>query len=272
MTDTFDPTIIIDTRERPVRDGTYIGSYLHPKDRIVRAALPFGDIAFNGHGPDKSVLKIGVERKTLSDLLNSIRSDRLLGHQLPGMANTYDVCYLFIEGIWKEGESDHITKSGDLMKLRHFTRDKHWETTRYKFSAFIGMLHSIEQLGGFNIWHARGLRECGRMLSSLYGWWQRPWNDHKALRVFKPQQLGSNASVFAGDPSPTAKVAMVIPGVGYDRALALADVFPNPSDLMLASGDELQTIPGIGAATARSIQEFIRGRETLRVENIPDAL
>jgi ERCC4-type nuclease len=90
--------------------------------------------------------------------------------------------------------------------------------------------------------------------------------------VFKPQQLGSNASVFAGDPSPTAKVAMVIPGVGYDRALALADVFPNPSDLMLASGDELQTIPGIGAATARSIQEFIRGRETLRVENIPDAL
>ena len=54
--------------------------------------LPFGDIAFEGQGDDRGPLTVGIEFKVLTDLVQSLRSGRLVGHQVPGLRQTWRPC------------------------------------------------------------------------------------------------------------------------------------------------------------------------------------
>lgn len=51
------------------------------------------DITFTGNGPDGDIL-IGIEHKSLGDLISSMQSGRLSATQIPSMIETYDKCYL----------------------------------------------------------------------------------------------------------------------------------------------------------------------------------
>jgi ERCC4-type nuclease len=74
---------------------------LFPKGVAELGCLEYGDFAWIGKGPEGLPLAIGVERKQIHDLVNSMASGRLQAHQLPGMINTYKISYLVIEGIWR---------------------------------------------------------------------------------------------------------------------------------------------------------------------------
>src|SRR3989304_2010126 len=78
------------------------------KDAIL-TTLEYGDCAFSGNGPN-GIIKIGVERKAISDLIQSINSGRLSGHQLPGLLETYDRVYLLVEGQWRGNRKDGIVE------------------------------------------------------------------------------------------------------------------------------------------------------------------
>lgn len=65
---------------------------------VRRETLEYGDVAFVGRGPSESSLPVGIEYKSVSDLLTSWQDGRLLGHQLPGMLNCYTINYLLVEG------------------------------------------------------------------------------------------------------------------------------------------------------------------------------
>src|ERR1044071_4618368 len=69
--------------------------------------LEFGDLDFVGRGPQGGCA-IVVERKRINDLVSSIQSKRLSGHQTPGMARSYDYAYLIVEGIWRPAENDQL--------------------------------------------------------------------------------------------------------------------------------------------------------------------
>src|ERR1035437_8002080 len=71
--------------------------------------LEFGDIAFEGKGPNGTTLNIGVELKVLGDLVNSLRTGRLAGHQLPGLLKTYDYAWLLVEGEWRANAAGQVT-------------------------------------------------------------------------------------------------------------------------------------------------------------------
>ena len=76
------------------------------RDAVGKLAdLEFGDVTFNGRGLNGVALTIGIEHKTVADLVSSLRTERLQGHQLPGMraANPgekprFDFCWLIVEG------------------------------------------------------------------------------------------------------------------------------------------------------------------------------
>src|ERR1700685_3075549 len=59
-----------------------------------------GDMCFSGQGAMGNCM-IGVERKRLKDMLNSIRSGRFSGEQLPKLIEHYEYSYLIVEGIWR---------------------------------------------------------------------------------------------------------------------------------------------------------------------------
>ena len=65
---------------------------------VDETTLEFGDVAFEGRGIKGAPVSIGVEVKKLPELVASLRSGRLQGHQLPGMCQSYDYRWLLIEG------------------------------------------------------------------------------------------------------------------------------------------------------------------------------
>lgn len=79
---------------------------------LDRAKLPVdlvrleaGDIYFVGRGVNGAPLNIGIEHKTISDAVGSLKSGRLQGHQLmmmraaePGEKPAFDHCWLLLEG------------------------------------------------------------------------------------------------------------------------------------------------------------------------------
>ena len=68
---------------------------LHIPAEKVR--LPFADAAFEGNGPAGPV-KVGIERKTIYDLMQSMTTGRLSAHQLPGLVQNFDHRWIVVEG------------------------------------------------------------------------------------------------------------------------------------------------------------------------------
>ena len=88
--------------------------------------LEFGDLMFEGNGeagPGSAL--IGLERKKLGDLINSMQDRRLSGHQLRGAWKTYDYLYLIAEGMWQPGSGGEIEEWG-WTKERKQTKTGAW--------------------------------------------------------------------------------------------------------------------------------------------------
>jgi hypothetical protein len=68
-----------------------------PAEKIVQ---PFGDVAFEGRGDGGKSVMVGIELKTVGDLIGSLRTNRI-NDQVRGLVETYDHRWLVIEGEWR---------------------------------------------------------------------------------------------------------------------------------------------------------------------------
>jgi ERCC4-type nuclease len=136
--------------------------------------LDFGDLFFVGKGQGGTPIDIGIEFKRLNDLITSIRSERLQGHQLPGMRAAqegerplYDFAYLLIEG-----EMNYDSQG--LLLRRKGNRESF---TPYEGRMTIGelfkRLNSMHLIAGMNwVWlNDEGV--CVKWIETLY----RTWTD-----------------------------------------------------------------------------------------------
>lgn len=89
--------------------------------------LPGGDLFFVGRGVKGAPVKIGIEYKKLPDVIASLKTERLQGHQLLEMRGVeegsdepplYDVAWLLIEG------EILVDKSGQLVRRAGVNRTK----------------------------------------------------------------------------------------------------------------------------------------------------
>lgn len=72
--------------------------------------LHSGDIAFIGRGEKGVPIWIGIEFKTLTELMQSMRTGRLTGHQLLKMQDDFRFKYLFIEGLLRMNEHGQLLR------------------------------------------------------------------------------------------------------------------------------------------------------------------
>ena len=84
--------------------------------------IPFSDFCFWGNGPD-GLCRVGIERKRLSDALDSIRTKRLSGYQFDGLCREFDFVFVVIEGQWKAGTH------GELLELQWKDKKLQWLPT-----------------------------------------------------------------------------------------------------------------------------------------------
>lgn len=119
--------VIVDSRE-----PGFIGDQLRSFGlTVVIDTLNAGDFCFFPHG-----LKVGIERKTVSDLLNSLKDNRMVS-QAHKMISTYDVAMLLIEGRYDRSPNGMViyeSKTG-------------WQESGWSWDSFTGMMLDLKWMG-----------------------------------------------------------------------------------------------------------------------------
>jgi ERCC4-type nuclease len=203
---------------------------------VCETTLDFGDVAFVGRGEGGAPIDIGVEFKKTEELIQSLRSGRLVGHQLIGMRQAYDFCWLVVEGDWRADAKTGLV----AMKGR-----KGWAPIRGSMSAgeLEKQLLTLQLKGGLNVRFTSSRSDTLRVLVNLYRWFSDTDMDkHRShLAIYHPAPL-TPISDFR-------QIVSGIPGVGFRASLAAEKAFKTVRRAMsatVAEWAELSTIDDKG--------------------------
>lgn len=241
--------------------------------------LDFGDLALVGNGPRGPHL-VGIEVKTIADLLQCMTTGRFAAHQLPGLVESYDTAWLLIEGQWRanrEGVLEVrvsprriVDPKSPRTKPRWKWSPEFWVTPkgrRWMWRDVHGWLQTVGYQTGVLVGLAADRQMTARFCASVYHWWtDKGYLEHKALKTFQDYKStvttapGTRVSVVA--PDVTRRVAKELPGLGWERSEAAARHFRTVAGMVAADEKEWQKVEGVGKVTAERIVRAIReGKE-----------
>ena len=242
--------ILVDSRVGSKEIAPFLTTQKLPVELLT---LEYGDFAFEGNGPDGPVL-VGVERKRLTDLLTSMRTGRLAGHQLQGLLSTYSPCYLLVEGIFRRG-SDGVLESPAWGKDARGWAPVRVGVQGFLFSEMDNFLTSLENIAGLKIRYTSSQTQTAQTLASLYAWWGKPWLKHRSLGVvYTP----APSTIDLVEPSLLKKIAVQLPGVGWEKSVAVERKWRTVVDMILAEEKDWESLPGFGKTLARRIVNELR--------------
>lgn len=208
--------------------------------------LPAGDVEVVGRGPGGRPLLVGVEFKTIPDMLACVRSGRF-AEQRRAMQARYEVSWLLIEGEWRiEGDALEVRERSGWRNRAHYT---HQEVAAW--------LLTMAQRGRVLLWRTATRAESIAWLRALYWWWtSKDFELHRAhLDWYTPPATGE---ALIEEPGLVQRVAAVLPGIGTDRARAAAGAFGSVREMVNADAAAWRAIEGIGPKTAKRVVEAVR--------------
>lgn len=209
------------------------------------AHLPFGDVAFQGNGPD-GALSVGIELKTIQDFIGSMRSGRLLGHQVPGMKEMYDRQYVFIEGIFRFGRKSGLLEvpTGQAWRSPNLGPQPIFWTSIQAFAV------GLEE-AGLRLHWTRTPFETAKEIEVLYRWWNKDYEEHTTLLPALKQQ--GVPMIGTQRPNQKWKTAAGLPGIGWGRGRKVAEHFRSIQAMTNAPEAEWERIEGIGRTIAHNV-------------------
>lgn len=222
---------------------------------VELAQMEFGDASFMGNGEDGPV-SIGIEIKATQDLVNSMASGRLAGHQIPGLLDHYQHVWLVVEGISRRGKGGglEIPRGNGWTQLALGKRPLFWDDVE-KF------LVTLEVQAGLRVRRARTTAETAHEIAALYQWWQKDWKQHKGLAVTYTPPLPMRPRRTDDVTAQIQKLAAAVDGIGHDRSWKIAEAFESPEDLWMAGESVWEEIPGIGKGMAKKIVAALHARK-----------
>lgn len=222
---------------------------LFPRGRAKLTRLEYGDFAFTGNGPDGVPWLVGIERKTIGDLVSCIGSGRMSGNQLEGLVNAYNTVYVVVEGMFRAGDTG-------VLEVWGRGQWRQWDRGRLFMLRDVHLfLHTLENVVGLKTWRTRTKVETVEWISSLYQWWTvKEWDEHHAH-----QQPHTSLSPDLAPHSLVRRVAAQLKGVGWGRAKAIDQAVMNVSQMCGMSEGEWESIEGIGEGLSKSIVGELRG-------------
>ena len=218
----------------------------------VLTTLEYGDAAFSGFGPygPNGIMAIGVERKVIGDLIQSISSGRLSGHQLPGLLEAYHKIYLIVEGMWKGNRKD-----GTIEVFRH-GKFKSLGSSKFTSKRVWGYLTTLNATTGISVYITTDMVETALVIQELQHWWGQKWEKHKA-HVMMNKLNPPSAYLRPGRPSLLRRIGIELPGVGYERIEAVEKAFKTVHQLFEATEEQWRNVDGIGKMTAKHCWEAL---------------
>lgn len=222
--------------------------------------LAFGDIAFEGHGP-RGLCMIGIERKVLRDMIQSMRSGRFSAHQLPGMVQTYDFGYLIVEGGFRGNPQTGIIE--EYTRLGQ-TRELLLGSTRYMFRELDNYLNSLELRTPIHIKRTLDPNDTAVAVANLYHHWNdKTWDRHRAHTGF----YSDSSYVLLSKENDIPLVrrwAKELYLIGWEKSVEVLQRFRTGIEMANAPKSEWLKIPGIGTALADAAYREIRGENVRR--------
>lgn len=215
------------------------------------ARLEFADFAFLGNGPDSPV-SIGIERKALRDLVSSIISGRLSGHQLIGLMNSYDYVYIVVDGPFKTGNDGYIRVPQGRKNWAALTVGSK-PVPRALLDSYLNSLLVTCGIYHEFLWTNK---LTGQWLTSLYKWWQKPWSSHKAHLGFHTPP--PKKTMFK-KPTLVHRMIKEIDKVGWDKGLAISKKFSSIAEIVMSSEKDLMKVDGVGKILAKRIRNALWG-------------
>lgn len=180
-------------------------------DLSVGAPGPVADLAFTGRGEGGKPVEIGVEFKKLSELIGSLRTERLQGEQLPSMRKHYDLCWLIIEGEQIFGPDGRLLRRTGRRLFRPLPMSVGELRKR------ILVLHIC---WGLNPIFTQNRRDTLKWIEALYRTWTDTDQDqHKShLGIYQPPT-----------PEPVSEFRQIVikhlPGIGFKASEAVEAKF-----------------------------------------------
>lgn len=234
------------------------------------------DISFAGKGPE-GLLSIGIEFKSLSDLLSSIHSGRLQDTQIPTLKREYDRCWILYYGRYRCGQDDNLET---LWTNPHNHRD-YWKPYNFignrpmKYGYLESSLLSYTEAG---ICHKSvpTIEDAAKWIGCLYRWWQKDYDKHSSFRTFDRSSDLRKPAIMPGiDEHTRAKMEFAdrIPGIDYKKSMSIAGHFDSIQDMVNAGVDEWMRVPGIGKVISKVAVEMFsrRGRVSSNNANKEEA-
>jgi hypothetical protein len=201
-------------------------------------------------------VNIGIELKSIQELITSAWNKRLQSDQLPKMRKSFDVKWLLIYG---EADCDRdnylvikskydnswrrLTGTGDTFLASKENRHLNERAISYYF--YLSLVNELQQCKF--CWHmTRSKRTAAVFIAGLYWWWQQAAHSHKLLKaLYQPSNMSDipdNLLMPAKDLSPQrelmARLAVQMPGLGTNRAIGAAKHFDSSQSMF--AGDPNQ--------------------------------
>lgn len=248
----LDSEILIDSRigSRDLADHKSLAG------KCVLQILSSADVAFVGNG-SKGLCTIGVEVKSVEDLISSLISGRLQDEdgQLDRMSREYDHCYLAVYGCRRVSDDGRVeAKSHEKKRWRYPKGDRRARNLRYIENQLNGI-----SVCGFHVREFLNKDYLAYWLESLHAWWCRSWDSRQtvgglpqsASSTYKGGRRSGSRAVFAA--------AQTIPGVGTIIAERASKVFGSVAEMADSEKSDWERLDGISKTTAHWICRYLRG-------------
>lgn len=245
-------TILIDDRKGSAE-------LIHQKSLIdisELTRLQFGDVMFTGNGKGGEILSVGIEVKSVRDMVSSIATGRLQSTQIPGMLALYDVSWVLIHGEYRCGPQ------GQLQIVK---KGKWWTCPNGRRATVYGYLESFLCTlteTGIRVKTVHDMTQAAHWIACLHRWYQKTGDKHRGMHTFDNSRNIVKLPSMSDALYRRAKVASALPGLGYERAVKVAQHFRSIDAMISASRAEWMEIPGIGETIAKTIVNAIREWET----------
>ena len=223
-----------------------------------KGQLEAGDFCFMGYG-HRGLCMVGIERKTITDLLGCMRDNRLVDIQFPRMLKLYDHRYLIIEGLNRAHPDTGILQQGwQNRDGKLYWQDVLLGRQRFMWQDFDGFLTTLEH-SPVRIRRTYDEWQTARTIRAMHHWYTKcTWDRHKSLKglYYQPNPV---MSLDLDEKDLVRRWAADLRHIGPERSLAVSQKFSTGLELATASVDDWK-IPGvIGPVIARRVWQEIRG-------------
>lgn len=209
-----------------------------------KVPLSYADACFEGNGPEGTI-SVGIERKTLHDMLSCIEDARYVSHQRIGMKKMYQVSILIIEGYWKPREDGMLMESKD--GCTWWVCRPHGKPVMY--SKLRRYLISI-RYSGVAVNFTRNLQHTAYDICEEWHYHQKSWNKHTSLKEIQKLAIPQ----LNNKPSLTRMWAEDLKGCGRVLGESAEHYFRKP--IILATADEEAWVAA--GATAKEAMSIVR--------------